>query len=427
MPNGVGRREQVYIATTEKPMSRNHTEWTRRPDLPDDHYVSSEVYTSEAIYKDELANIFRKTWQLACHESELPLPGDYRALKIADTPVIVIRGDDGKVRCFLNACSHRSSMLVYQPAGNCKRIVCPFHLWTYNTAGDCVERTRDIGYEKCGPPAKDLGLRELRTDLRYGLVFVNFDDDACSLEEASGEAWDIIDDVLGPEELEVFHYHQFIVNANWKQWQETDMELYHEWGHPVNRRTSLLADGYYDRKWTIHPNGHGSLTPFIVKYANYKGWSDRNSKSLPGLRPNEYRILDMFPNISIMMRATTLRIDTSTPIGPHQTLVQFRGFGIKGESAEDRETRVKHHNQFWGPFGRNLPEDVLFVEGVAPNNRSGSAKYPILARHEDLKTQDDEVMRAYYRTWARYMGRTASDPRKLTKDEPRRVAEGAQG
>jgi methanesulfonate monooxygenase large subunit len=255
-----------------------------------------------------------------------------------------------------------------------------------------------------------MGLRAIKTEEAYGLIFVNFDDQSPSLAQSVGRAWAIIEDVIGASRFDVFHYHRFVINANWKQWQETNMELYHEWAHHVNRRTSILADGYFDRKWEIHENGHGWLTPFVVKYSNYKGWKERDSKPLPGLKANEYRILDLFPNISIQLRSTVLRIDTSTPLGPNRTLVEFRGLGLKDETDEDRAIRQKHHNQFWGPFGRNLPEDVHLVEGVAPNNRSKSAKHALVCRDEGMKTQDDEVIRAYYRTWGRYMGRSASDP-----------------
>jgi len=402
-------------------MSRNGNQWESPPDLPENNYVSSEIYTDEEIYKAELSNIFKKTWQLACHESEIAAVGDYRAVTVADTPLIVVRGDDEQVRCFLNVCSHRSSKVVYEAAGNAKRLVCPFHLWTYDTKGECVERPRACGYDAHGPEAGKMGLRQIRSEMRHGIVFVNLDDAAQSLSDYTGNSWDVIDEVLGSGPLEVFHHHRFVVEANWKQWHETNMELYHEWGHSVNRRTSIMAKGYFDRKWGMHPNGHGWLNPsadFVVNYANYKGWSNRDEKPLPGLLPNEYRILDLFPNTTIMMRSTNIRIDRSTPLGPNKTLVEYRGLGIKGESAEDRAMRQKHHNQFWGPFGRNLPEDILFVQAVSPNNQSQAAKFGIFSRYEDGKTQDDEIIRAYYRAWSRHMGISASAPKR----RPRKVA-----
>src|SRR5690606_26563375 len=107
---------------------------------------------------------------------------------------------------------------------------------------------------------------------------------------------------------------------------------------------------------------------------------------------------------------TTIRIDTSIPIAPGVTLLEQRGLGIKGESAKDRRERQKHHNQFWGPFGRNLAEDAIFVASVEKTNRHGASKYGIIARHEDMKSQDDEILRAFYRVWGRYMERRASDP-----------------
>jgi methanesulfonate monooxygenase large subunit len=187
------------------------------------------------------------------------------------------------------------------------------------------------------------------------------------------------------------------------------MELYHEWGHVVNRTTAVAVEGYHDRMWKLYPNGHGTLEPFEVEYKNYPGWKDRSSKMLPGLNDGEFRVVDIFPNTTLIARSTSLRIDTSTPIGPGKTLVEYRGLGIKGESAEDRAMRQKHHNQLWGPLGRNVPEDVLFVEKVERTNRNGAAQFGLIARSEGGKSQDDEVVRGFYQEWKQYVGRQPED------------------
>jgi methanesulfonate monooxygenase subunit alpha len=93
-------------------------------------------------------------------------------------------------------------------------------------------------------------------------------------------------------------------------------------------------------------------------------------------------------------------------------LVEWRGLGIKGESAEDRAMRVSHHNQFWGPFGRNLYEDAHAIECVAESNQGGGGAFSIMARHENLRTQDDALLRSFYQEWGRLMGRPASDPKR---------------
>ena len=387
------------------------TERLRPPsNLAPTDYVSTKIYTDQALFEEEQERLIRKTWKFACHISEIPKAGDYRTFEYGGYPLFVIHSDDGKIRCFINACSHRGSMVLNMPAGTAKSLVCPFHRWAFNTRGDCVAITREEGYHGSGISKENRGLREVRAETRLGCVFINLDDNGISFDEYIGDALEGFEETMGTVELEVFHYHRVIINANWKQWHETDMELYHEWAHVVNRKTSVAAKGYHDRLWKLYPNGHGTLQPFSVEYKNYTGWENRTEKPLPGLVPGEFRVVDLFPNTCFVARATSLRIDTSTPIAPGKTLIEYRGLGIKGESAEDREMRQRHHNQLWGPLGRNLAEDVMLVEWVEQACRNGAASHSIIARREDMKAQDDEVLRAYYREWEKHMGRPASAP-----------------
>ena len=398
-------------------MTRNAEQWAAPPNLPQDHYVSSQVYTDPEVFAREREKIFACTWKFACHESELPSPGDFRTLEHAGIPIVVARGPDGTVRAFLNACSHRGAQLVTEPRGNSKHFTCFFHLWSYDTKGRCIEITREEGYKQCNLAKDDCGLRAVRIGEKLGMIFINLDDDAPDFDSHVGNAMDDLIDPMGTQPMEVFHLHRVLMKANWKQWHETNMELYHEWGHVVNRTTSVAAGGYHERKWKIHPNGHGSLDPLKVEYDKYKGWDGRQDLMLPGLSPGEFRVVDLFPNTTVIVRGTNIRVDTSIPIAPGLTLLEQRGLGVKGESAQDRAVRQEHHNQFWGPFGRNLAEDVVFVEAVERTNRHGASSYGIIARHEDLMSQDDEIMRAYYRVWGKYMGTSAANP--LHKAAPR--------
>ena len=60
--------------------------------------------------------IFKPSWIIACHESELPAAYDYRLFTHpAGVPLIVIRGDDSKVRAFYNICPHRGNTILYDP------------------------------------------------------------------------------------------------------------------------------------------------------------------------------------------------------------------------------------------------------------------------------------------------------------------------
>lgn len=391
-------------------MSTNAIDWDAPPALPADHYVNAAIYTSEHILAEERNKIFAKTWKFVCHESELPRPGDYRTTEHAGIPLLLTRGEDGVIRCFYNACSHRGALVATKPRGNAKRLTCFFHRWTFDTCGRCTGMTRPEGYAQHGPSKEASGLRAVRCETPLGLVFINLDDNAEDFDRHIGESLDQLREPMGTVPLEVFHLHRVTMRANWKQWQETNMELYHEWGHVVNRVTSVGAKGYHERLWGIHANGHGWLDPLAVKYDNYSGWESRDHTLLPGMTPGEFRVVDLFPNTTIIIRGSVVRIDTTIPIAPGVTILEQRGLGVKGDSAEDRRTRQKHHNQFWGPLGRNLAEDVIFVEAVERTLRHGGSRWGVFARHENLMSQDDEIMRAYYHVWGRMMGCAASNP-----------------
>ena len=391
-------------------MSRSAVEWKTQPGVNPEDYVSAEIYTDPKLFREELERLKRATWKFACHESEIPNPDDYRTIDHAGVPIIVTRSSDGQVRAFINACSHRSAMVLREPCGNAKQWTCLFHFWTYDNFGSCTQISREEGYEQAGICKAKMGLREVRVGQKYGLIFVNLDESAPSFEEYFGDSFENLAEVLGTQNLEVFHYHKATVKANWKQWHETNMELYHEYLHVVNRQVAMTGDGFFDRQWKTYPYGHATLTPMVQKFDRVKGWKARNEKPLPGLGPNEFRIVTFFPDTTIIVRATAMRIDTSTPIAPGLTLVEQRGVGIKGESPGDRTMRIKHHNQFWGPFGRNLPEDAIAVEAVYETLRAGAAPYGLFARHEGNRGQDDHPVRTFYQEWSRYMGRPASAP-----------------
>jgi methanesulfonate monooxygenase large subunit len=391
-------------------MSRSAVEWATKPPVKPNEFVSADIYTDPGLFQEELLRLKRTTWKFACHESEIPAVNDFRTFDHAGVPIVVTRSGDGEVRAFVNACSHRSAMVLREPCGNAKQWTCLFHFWTYDNFGRCTQISREEGYEEAGVCKEKMGLREVRVGQRFGLIFVNLDESAPSFDDYFGESFENLAEVLGTKELEVFHYHKATVKANWKQWHETNMELYHEYLHVVNRQVAMTGEGFFDREWKIYPYGHATLSPMVQKFDRMKGWKARTEKPLPGLGPNEFRIVTFFPDTTIIVRATAMRIDTSTPIAPGVTLVEQRGVGIKGEPLEERTMRVKHHNQFWGPFGRNFPEDAIAVEAVYEAVRSGAAPYALFARHERQCGQDDHPVRMFYEEWSRYMGRPASAP-----------------
>lgn len=403
-------------------MARTAQQWNRAPDLNAMEYVDSRIYTDEDIFEQELEKIWKKTWVLACHESELPEVYDFRTMTIAREPIVICRGEDEKVRAFLNVCPHRANLIVRAPAGtfkegepsgNPKRMTCMFHGWQFNMKGECTEVPRmKQGYQErlC---KDEVGLRELRCEVGYGgFVWVTLDDDAMPLSEFVGSSLDFMMTELESEPLEVFHYHKSIIDSNYKLWHDTNSEFYHDYMHYHNRVTSMMQPGYFDRKYTAFPNGHASVGSMEVKYDAYQGFESRDL-SFPGMPRNGWKMVDMFPGYTYNLRGSSLRIDTMTPISANKVMIEFRGLGLLKDTPEEREQRVRDHNTIWGPFGRNLHEDLLGITGQGVAMKPGQDRRFILhGRHEDATIHDELGMRHYYEQWGRVMGLSPVDPTK---------------
>ncbi|HVT07405.1 MAG TPA: aromatic ring-hydroxylating dioxygenase subunit alpha [Polyangia bacterium] len=393
-------------------MSRTAAEWAARPKLPSTHYVDTRLYTDEGIFREEQEKIFDRSWIIACHESELAGAYDYRTFRHpGGKELFVIRGADGEPRAFYNVCPHRGNVLLRDPAGNARSITCIFHAWTFDCEGHCTGiARRKEGYQDRLSGA-DLGLRRVRTAVGYGgFVWVNVDDGAPSLGDWIGAALETLDPLLR-QPLEVFHYQKVIVQTNYKLWHDTNSEFYHDYMHYFNRVTGMQQPGYFQRRYTPYPNGHAAVGSMEVRYDRYEGSAARDV-GWPGLAPGGWILVDLFPGITYNLRTSVIRLDTAIPLSPNQVMIEFRGLGLKDDSPETRAARVRDHNQIWGPFGRNLHEDLLGVQGQGTAMRDGrtDSRWVLHAREEDQTIHDEIGMRHFYATWSRYMGRSPADP-----------------
>lgn len=132
------------------------------------------IYTDPEFFAAEMDRVIRPSWQIVCHVNEIANPGDYRTLEFLGENVVVIRGDDGQVRAFNNVCRHRAMRLVEGPAGCAKKLVCPYHAWTYETDGRLTGVPMKSEY-----PAlilADHGLHPVALEVWQGFVFVRLED-----------------------------------------------------------------------------------------------------------------------------------------------------------------------------------------------------------------------------------------------------------
>ncbi len=382
--------------------------WDAPPELPPTHYLDNRIYTDDAIFRAEQERIFRATWKFACHESELRNAGDYRVVEIGAVSVIVLRDADRRIRAFFNACPHRGARIVRDTAGTLadQRLQCFYHHWSFSTQGECLYIPRPEAYAGSSVCAERIALRAVRAESVHGLVFLNLDDQAGPLAQFLGSTLEDLREPLA--ELELLHYHRIEIRANWKLFVETNCEGYHELLHLLNRTTGLSQPAYRKRQWHLHPQGHHTFEPAQIAYGRL-ALGERSSGTLPGMAPNGHVVVDLFPDVMVNVRATVVRIDSLTPLAPGLTVLECRGLGRADDSAEIRELRLRHHNQVWGPFGRNLPEDIWAIETQWANMSAGASRFSIIAREEERQATDDAPLRSFYGEWRRLVGTSSHD------------------
>ncbi len=192
--------------------------------------VSYDEFTSPSYAASEHDHMWSRTWQWACRDEHIPEPGDYYVYDIGDRSALIVRGPDGSVKAFHNACLHRGTQLKPPAsAGYSPKLRCPFHGWTWNLDGELIDLPCEWDFPHVDPA--EYQLPQIRTGSWGGFIFVNFDDcepalQAPTLEEYLGVIpehfanWD-----LAERYVEV-HVRKRLP-ANWKAAAEAFLEAYH--------------------------------------------------------------------------------------------------------------------------------------------------------------------------------------------------------
>ncbi|MBT5076843.1 MAG: Rieske 2Fe-2S domain-containing protein, partial [Rhodospirillales bacterium] len=68
--------------------------------------VNRAAMIEPSIFDAEQRRVFDKVWVYFGHESEVPSPGDFRTRTLVGRPLILVHGDDGVIRAFINSCPH---------------------------------------------------------------------------------------------------------------------------------------------------------------------------------------------------------------------------------------------------------------------------------------------------------------------------------
>jgi glycine betaine catabolism A len=198
-----------------------------------------EFYTDEALYATDLELVFYKEWLFAGHTCELPDPGSYFSVQIGAYPIVVVRGNDGLIRAFLNSCRHRGARICRETHGKSPKLVCPYHQWTYNLDGRLfAARQMGPGFDR-----SRYGLKTVHCEAVAGYVFLCLADVAPDFSAIRRQ----FEAYVAPHAIDqarVAFTSTIIEEGNWKLVWENNRECYHcASNHPQLARTYADTPG----------------------------------------------------------------------------------------------------------------------------------------------------------------------------------------
>ncbi len=203
--------------------------------LPKAAYVDADVLAWERRH------IF-SGWVCVGRASDVPAPRSMKAFDLGESGVLVVRGEDGVLRAFENACRHRGHELL--PCGGTaeqRAIVCPYHAWAYDLDGSLRGAP---GFQSHGDfDRSEFSLFAMPAQEWHGWLFVDPSRSAGPFAAHVGELEDIVTRYDG-ETLRTLVTHTYDVAANWKVIVENYQECYHcSMIHPELCRVSPPTSG----------------------------------------------------------------------------------------------------------------------------------------------------------------------------------------
>jgi len=217
--------------------------------------VPVERYYSREFHDLEVEKVWKRVWQMACHEDDIPDVGDYHVYDIAELSFLLVRSGPDEIKAFYNACLHRGRLLREGSGKWARELRCPFHGWTWNLDGSLKEVPCQWDFPSLDPARA--GLPEVRIGRWGGFVFINPDPDAEPLADYLGDLSDHF--ALLPYEQRYKQAHVAkVLRCNWKVAQEAFSEGY----HVVATHPTILDDvGDANSKYDVFGNYSRAITP----------------------------------------------------------------------------------------------------------------------------------------------------------------------
>ncbi|MEM6667262.1 MAG: SRPBCC family protein [Pseudomonadota bacterium] len=329
--------------------------------------LSPTQYTDATLHHHELERIFATAWICLGRVDAIAEPGQYLTGEIGEQPVAVIRQKDGSIRAFSNVCLHRM-MVLLTGEGTCKRLVCPYHAWTYDLDGQLIgapEMKNRPGFD-----AREMRLPDVRCEVWHGWIYVTLDNAAQSVADSLAPLESVVARYRMADYVEVVR-QTHVWDTNWKLLTENFMEGYHL---PVAHRQTVGA--WIPLEETGFPDGvHDACTwqTFTKQPDATYGVAHPDNTHLEG----QWRVTSVMPTIfpthMYVLAPDHLWYLSLMPKGVGQVTVRF-GAAIAPERLAALDDPDRFLSETVDFFDQVNDEDRFVVEGIYKGARAPLAK-----------------------------------------------------
>jgi carnitine monooxygenase subunit len=325
------------------------------------------VYHDAGFFAREMDAVIRPSWQVVCHISDIPGAGDWHSLEVLGENIIVMRGDDGIVRAFNNACRHRASRLVDGASGCAKKLVCPYHGWTYEKDGQLSGVPNKGDY--VGLDRSKLGLNPVDLEIWQGFILVRLGGDGPSVA-----------DMMSPYEAMIAPYRFAEMKAfgrvtlrpralNWKTIADNYSDGLHiPIAHPgltrlFGRGYGIEANEHVDRMW-------GDLVDRPSANMSERAYQKflPTTPHLPADKQRHWLYFKLWPNVAFDIYPDQVDFMHFVPVSATHTLIREISYALPDARREMKAARYLN----WRINRQVNTEDSILIERVQAGMASRS-------------------------------------------------------
>jgi len=278
--------------------------------------LPARYYVGEAMLAMEHRAVFARSWQLVAHQGQLAEPGDHVVEQVGHVPVILVRGQDGVLRGFVNVCRHRAGPLALCNGKGARALHCKYHGWTYTLEGQLRSAPEMQGAADFD--VSDIRLPPIRVHEWQGLVFVALDEAVPPFEQVYGG----IAERIAPIDLSAMRYlrrDSYEIDCNWKVYVDNFLEGYHL-PHVHPGLSKVLDYRAYDTE--------------LFDWYSLQSSPLRNSTAIYG--DGEAFYYFVYPNVMLNIMPGRLQTNRIVPLGPDRCRVEFDYYYAQDDAAQAR-------------------------------------------------------------------------------------------